>query len=360
MPINNSINNTSYGITVLGTANINAAAADAATTIGNSTGASPLVLIGGTSGISLASTSTGDITIASSDQLLLDSAGVLELNSSGGVISIGNDAVAQNINIGTGAAARTITVGNVTGASALVLNSGTGGIALASTSTGDITVNSADTVLIDSAGVLELNSSGDAINIGNDAVAQAINIGTGAAARTITIGNATGASGVVLTSGSAGITLTGFAAGSLVTDSSGVASSVNGTAGFVLTSNGAGNAPSFQAASSGSLSWTDVTGTSQSMAVNNGYTANNAALVTFTLPATAAYGSIIEVAGKGAGGWAIAQNSGQTIHFGSVNTTTGTGGSLASTLQYDTIRLLCTVANNDFTVLSSVGNITYV
>ena len=42
---------------------------------------------------------------------------------------------------------------------------------------------------ITSAGVLELNSSAGAINIGNDAVAQAINVGTGAAARTITIGN---------------------------------------------------------------------------------------------------------------------------------------------------------------------------
>ena len=39
--------------------------------------------------------------------------GNLDINSSGGLINVGNDAVAQNINIGTGAAARTITMGHV-------------------------------------------------------------------------------------------------------------------------------------------------------------------------------------------------------------------------------------------------------
>jgi hypothetical protein len=113
-------------------------------------------------------------------------------------------------------------------------------------------------------------------------------------------------------------------------------------------------------ANGGGLTWTDVTGTSQSMAVNNGYTANNVGLVTLTLPSTAAYGTVFAVVGKGAGGWKIAQNSGQTIHFGVVNTTTGTGGSLASTLQYDVVFLLCTIANTDFTVLQSIGNLTVV
>lgn len=114
------------------------------------------------------------------------------------------------------------------------------------------------------------------------------------------------------------------------------------------------------AGTGGGLTWTDVTGTTQAMAVNNGYTANNAGLVTLTLPSTAAYGSIMAVVGKGAGGWKIAQNSGQTIHFGITNTTTGTGGSLASTFQYDVVYVLCTVANTDFTVIQSVGNLTVV
>jgi hypothetical protein len=108
------------------------------------------------------------------------------------------------------------------------------------------------------------------------------------------------------------------------------------------------------------FAWTEVVGTSQAMAVNNGYIASNAGLVTLTLPGTAALGQIIRVAGKGSGGWQIAQNGGQTIHFGAANTTTGAGGSLASTNRYDSIELLCITADTDFVVLSSIGNITVV
>src|SRR4051812_14224924 len=44
--------------------------------------------------------------------------------------------------------------------------------------------------------------------------------------------------------------------------------------------------------------WSEVTGTSQAAAVNNGYITNNAGLVTVTLPVTAALGTIIEICGK--------------------------------------------------------------
>jgi|SRR5690606_4618061 len=82
--------------------------------------------------ISLSSTGSSDIIIDSDDTLLLDADGVLELNSSAGAISIGNDANAQAINIGTGAAARTITIGNTTGSTDLDLRCGTGDFTLAS------------------------------------------------------------------------------------------------------------------------------------------------------------------------------------------------------------------------------------
>ena len=108
-------------------------------------------------------------------------------------------------------------------------------------------------------------------------------------------------------------------------------------------------------------SWTDVTGTSQTMVANNGYTANNAALVTLTLPTTAAYGTIIRVSGVGAGGWKIAQSTAsQSIKYGAVTTTTGLTGYLQSTNQYDGIGLLCVVADTTWVVLNSIGNITYV
>lgn len=106
----------------------------------------------------------------------------------------------------------------------------------------------------------------------------------------------------------------------------------------------------------GGVTWQEVTGTSQQMVTGRGYVANNAGLVTLTLPTTSAFGSVIRVAVEGAGGARIAQNAGQTIHAGNQNTTTGVAGRLDSTSQYDAIFLLCITANTDFMVLSSQGN----
>ncbi len=180
-----------------GAVNVGADAAAKTVTVGNVTGASALALNAG----------TGDITAISIDAITMQAGGAIQINSAGGQIALGNSADAQPINIGTGAAARTITMGNVTGATALVLNSGTGGVAVNTTGAGDVVVTSADTVLIDSAGVLELNSSGGVISVGNDAVAQNINVGTGAAARTITVGNATGATSISLNVGTGALNL---------------------------------------------------------------------------------------------------------------------------------------------------------
>lgn len=138
-------------------------------------------------------------TLAATGAVDFDAGGSWE--SGGATIDIGADASADAINVGTGAAARTITIGNATGATAVAITAGTGSLALSSTGTGDITIDSDDTLLLDADGVLELNSSAGAISIGNDANAQAINIGTGAAARTITVGNSTGATSLVLNCG---------------------------------------------------------------------------------------------------------------------------------------------------------------
>lgn len=108
------------------------------------------------------------------------------------------------------------------------------------------------------------------------------------------------------------------------------------------------------------ITWSEVTGTSQSAAVNNGYITNNAGLVTVTMPDTAAVGSVVEVVGKGAGLFKIAQNASEIVHFGNQNTTTGTGGSLTATHRYDSIRLVCIVADTEWVVASSVGSFTVV
>jgi len=126
-----------------------------------------------------------------------------------------------------------------------------------------------------------------------------------------------------------------------------------------ITTSGAGSTVTVDGSAFQQFTWNETTVTGPtSMAVNNGYIANNAATVGFTLPATASVGDIIRVTGKGAGGWSIAQNAGQTVHFGSSDTTTGVGGSLASTDAQDTVELLCITANTDFNVLSSIGNVT--
>lgn len=115
-------------------------------------------------------------------------------------------------------------------------------------------------------------------------------------------------------------------------------------------SNGAGSV-TISVTGSG-YTWTDVSGTSQSMAVNNGYVANNVGLVTLTLPSTAAFGSTVMIQGYGSGGWRVAQNAGQTIHTGVLSTTTGVGGSLSSTNRYDSIEILCVVADTEWTILT--------
>jgi hypothetical protein len=93
------------------------------------------------------------------------------------------------------------------------------------------------------------------------------------------------------------------------------------------------------------------------MAVDSGYIANNAGLVTLTLPSTAAVGKRVAVVGSGAGGWKIAQNASGIIRFGDTATLTGTGGFISSFNRYDCVELICIVANNEWAVRSSQGNI---
>lgn len=115
-----------------------------------------------------------------------------------------------------------------------------------------------------------------------------------------------------------------------------------------------------EATVSGGLDWSEIVDASKTIVVNEGYVANRGTLITFTLPATAALGDIFAIVGKGAGLWKIAQNAGQTIHYGNADTTAGAGGSLAATLQYDCVDLVCITENTDFVVRNSLGNLTVI
>lgn len=136
---------------------------------------------------------------------------------------------------------------------------------------------------------------------------------------------------------------------------------IQGT-GTVSVINGDGIAGNPSISVTGIISWLEVTGTSQAMSTQTGYVANNAALVTLTLPATAAIGDCIRVLGKGAAGWKIGINATQQIIFGKLPSTVGTGGSLASTNANDCVELRCITAGTAtvWEVASSVGNITVV
>jgi hypothetical protein len=109
----------------------------------------------------------------------------------------------------------------------------------------------------------------------------------------------------------------------------------------------------------GTFTWQEIN-SSQTAIVNYAYITNSAGAVTVTLPAAAIIGQRVMLVGKGAGGWVVGQNAGQTIHFGKMSTTTGVGGSLASTLQRDVIELVCVTQDTDFCVIDSVGDITVV
>lgn len=148
----------------------------------------------------------------------------------------------------------------------------------------------------------------------------------------IAVYNGTGTwSGVTLTAGNTGVTI----------------ANGNGTAGNpTISVTGAG------------LTWTVVTGASQAMTVNNGYIANRAGTVAFTLPTTSAVGDIIAVTGiNTATGWSIAYTTNQQIFFGTSSATITTG-SLASVNIRDTVFLVCVTANLTWNVFSAIGNIT--
>jgi hypothetical protein len=176
------------------------------------------------------------------------------------------------------------------------------------------------------------------------------------------------------TTTSSGFTLDGVLYG---LGGTGIAATAAGTNGQVLLG-ATGAAPAFGTITSSTLSLTlganslalntkqggfavtSVAGTSQALAVQSAYVANNAGATTFTLPATAAVGDQILISGGTANtaGWVIAQNAGQTIHHEASASTTGVTGTATSAAHAcETIALMCITANTDFVILYSNGTV---
>ena len=97
------------------------------------------------------------------------------------------------------------------------------------------------------------------------------------------------------------------------------------------------------------------------MVADNGYVcvAPGGALV-LPLPAVSTQGQEIEVYLYGATSFQITQAANQRILYGNTFTTLGVAGSITSTSQGDSIRMLCATDNLIWIVLSGAGNPTIV
>lgn len=136
----------------------------------------------------------------------------------------------------------------------------------------------------------------------------------------------------------------------IIGNTSGTPTAATLTAGSNITITNSAGGITIAATGTGGASWVVETTTSRTLTAFQNVITNNAGLVTLTIPATIAVGDEFKVAGLGAGGWKVQCNTGQIIHNGS--SVTASAGSIASTNQYDSVYLVCTVAN---TTLSVVG-----
>jgi len=153
--------------------------------------------VSGTEAISLDASSASNFTVDSADLVLstttsgeldLTSAGLMDVNAGAG---LDIDVTGAFDMLSTGAF-------SIDGTGASNVSADTGDLTLSTTTSGSVLVDGVDGV--------EINSTGGALQLGNDADTGAINVGTGAAARTITVGNATGATSVNLDSGTGAFT----------------------------------------------------------------------------------------------------------------------------------------------------------
>ncbi len=105
------------------------------------------------------------------------------------------------------------------------------------------------------------------------------------------------------------------------------------------------------------FTWTDVTGGTQTIAVENGYLTDNAGGVTYTLPATAAIGDTFKIVGK-LGLATITPNANQQLLVGSVSGAVGATGTAVATNVGDCIEFVCTTsgASTKWRAANFVGN----
>lgn len=214
-----------------------------------------------------------------------------------------------------------ITIGGSLFYGSITIGSGGSAVNISSVEGGDVTIGTAAFSTL----YVPCNANFERSFNANDTTGFTTNIGYGGSASgPVEIGNSTG-----------GIT-TYFGAGVVTSTSGGVLGVSTGVV----------------------SKYTPETSGTVALLSGQGFIANKSTLTTLTLPSTSAVGDVISVVGQGSGGWKIAQNSGNQIVFGSATSTSGTGGSISSNLQYDCVDLICLTASALWSVKSSVGNLT--
>jgi len=111
----------------------------------------------------------------------------------------------------------------------------------------------------------------------------------------------------------------------------------------------------------GTTQWVVAT-SAATMLVNTGYITNTANECILTLPTSCKVGDMFYIVGNGtanAGTWRVAQNANQRIVYLNTTTSLGTGGYLrsANNQRYNTVTLVCIVANTTFAVVNAVGTL---
>ena len=131
------------------------------------------------------------------------------------------------------------------------------------------------------------------------------------------------------------------------------------TAGSGITISQSGSTITISVSGAGT-SWVDVTTSTQALASNTGYIIDRSAGgVTCTLPAVSSLGDVMYIVGRQQS-WSIAQGASQQVIVGNDSSTSGVGGSVASTNAHDCVTLICTKANLEWTANAVQGILTIV
>lgn len=127
-----------------------------------------------------------------------------------------------------------------------------------------------------------------------------------------------------------------------------------------VSTSGASNIVTITVSASG-FTWNTITSATNpnSLSIENGYITKGAGAVVMVLPPASNVGDTIEILGYG-NLWQLTQNAGQTIFFGSQQTTPGVLGSITATMIKDKVTITCVTANTEYSVTSSIGNLTVV